>query len=68
MAVDLKSDNNTFKIHPEDEAKYDNLTQFKEYNESMEGYIGLMNTFLNRKDRRKLSRYKGFKSFSDRFK
>jgi len=66
--VDLKSDNDTFKIHPEDEAKYGDLTQFKEYNESMESYIGLMNTFLNRRDRRKLSRYKGFKAFSDRFK
>lgn len=43
--VDLKSDENTFRIHPEDEPKYD-LTQFKEYNESMESYIGLMNTFL----------------------
>lgn len=63
--VDLKSDENTFRIHPEDEPKYD-LTQFKEYNESMESYIGLMNTFLNRKDRRKLSRHKGFKTFSDR--
>lgn len=33
-----------------------------------EQYEALMNTFLNRKDRRKLSRYKGFKTFSDRFK
>lgn len=29
-------------------------------------YVQLMNTFLTRKDKRKLSRYKGFKSFSDR--
>lgn len=29
-------------------------------------YETLMNTFLSRKDKRKLSRYKGFKSFSDR--
>ena len=43
-----------------------NFEAFKEYNDSMENYIGLMNTFLNRRERRKLSRYKGFKSFSDR--
>ena len=42
------------------------LDSFKEYNNSMENYIGLMDTFLNRRDKRKLSRYKGFKSFSDR--
>lgn len=29
-------------------------------------YKQLMDTFLSRKDKRKLSRYKGFKSFSDR--
>lgn len=29
-------------------------------------YVQLMNTFLSRKDKRKLSRYKGFKSFTDR--
>lgn len=43
-----------------------NFEAFKEYNDSMENYIELMNTFLNRRERRKLSRYKGFKSFSDR--
>lgn len=31
-----------------------------------EQYTQLMNTFLNRKQKRKLSRYKGFKSFTDR--
>lgn len=97
--IDLKSNENTFRIHPEDEPKYNrpeitgvglmeqidsedkypspskesidkhvenNLKPFKEYNDSMENYIELMNTFLNRRERRKLSRYKGFKSFSDR--
>jgi len=31
-----------------------------------EQYVQLMNTFLNRADKRKLKRYKGFKSFTDR--
>lgn len=100
--VDLKSDENTFRIHPEDEPKYNrpeitgiglmeqiedkykinaptkesllnqiedyenSLNAFKEYNQSRENYIQLMDTFLNRKQKRKLSRYKGFKSFTDR--
>lgn len=31
-----------------------------------EQYVQLMNTFLTRADKRKLKRYKGFKSFTDR--
>lgn len=46
--------------------KENNLNAFKEYNQSRENYIQLMDTFLNRKQKRKLSRYKGFKSFTDR--
>lgn len=34
--------------------------------QEQEQYMQLMNTFLNRADRRKLKRYKGFKSFTDR--
>lgn len=44
----------------------DQYSPWKEYNDSMENYIQLMDTFLDRKQKRKLSRYKGFKSFSDR--
>lgn len=31
-----------------------------------EQYVQLLNTFLNRRDKRKLKKYKGFKSFTDR--
>lgn len=44
----------------------DQYNPWKEYNNSMESYVQLMDTFLNRRDKRKLSRYKGFKSFTDR--
>lgn len=46
--------------------KENNLDVFKEYNQSRENYVQLMDMFLNRKDKRKLSRKKGFKSFTDR--
>lgn len=49
-----------------DQELLDQFNPWKEYNNSMESYIQLMDTFLNRRDKRKLSRYKGFKSFSDR--
>lgn len=63
----LKPDENTFITNQEDEVVYNgDIREFKQYNDSMESYINLMNTFLNRKQKRKLSRYKGFKSFTDR--
>lgn len=34
--------------------------------QEQEQYVQLLNTFLNRRDKRKLKRYKGFKSFTDR--
>lgn len=61
LIKDIKVDNNEVV----DVQFYGNIMDDINIQEQ-EQYMQLMNTFLTRADRRKLKRYKGFKSFTDR--